>query len=275
MFCSKCGVEARPDAKFCSACGAPVTPSPAPAVATREPEPAGWMKALARLFGAKPAPIPQETHPAPMQEPPEDPESFWVKPLMPGPVAPAPSPTPQPATADKLPYRLNHKFLTRAEASFFRVLQLALPEGVLLCPKVNLQDLFWSPPNDYTARNRIDRKHVDFVLADAETLRPVCGIELDDSSHQRPDRQERDRFVESVFATAGLPLVRVPVSADYDPVELGAALRGALAQRAEANQPAAKSVETGPPTCPKCRTEMVVRTAKTVANVGQKFYGCP
>ncbi len=32
---------------------------------------------------------------------------------------------------------------------------------------------------------------------------------------ERPDRQERDRFVDGVFAAAGLPLAHVPVSHSY------------------------------------------------------------
>lgn len=30
-------------------------------------------------------------------------------------------------------------------------------------------------------------------------MRPIVGVELDDSSHKRADRQERDEFVDSVF----------------------------------------------------------------------------
>jgi hypothetical protein len=189
-----------------------------------------------------------------------------------------PRPVAAESPQEKLPYRLNDKFLTRAEASFFRVLQLALPEGVLLCPKVNLQDLFWAPPHDYTARNRIDRKHVDFVLADRATLRPLCGIELDDRSHQRPDRQERDRFVESVFAAAGLPLVRVPVSEGYDPEELGTALRAAITQARASirRQDRSSPVQsTTPPACPKCGTTMVLRTTRRGVKAGETFFGCP
>jgi hypothetical protein len=147
------------------------------------------------------------------------------------------------------------------------MLQLARPQGTVICPKVNLQDLFWVPPYDYTARNRIDRKHVDFVLADDLSLQPLCGIELDDRSHQRPDRRERDRFVEAVFAATGLPLVRVPLRADYDPDKLAAELRTAIAEAPVARQ-------ATPPLCPRCRTTMVVRTAKNGRNAGRQFYGC-
>jgi len=58
--------------------------------------------------------------------------------------------------------------------------------------------------------NRIDRKHVDFLLCDPATMRPLLGVELDDASHQRRDREQRDRLMEQAFAAAELPLARGP-----------------------------------------------------------------
>lgn len=120
---------------------------------------------------------------------------------------------------DELPYRLRDDFLSAAEFSFFKVLAGAVASRAVVCPKVNLADLFYvTRPNENQAfRNKIDRKHVDFVLCDPKTMRPICGVELDDSSHGRRDRQERDN---QVFEVAGLPLVRVPAQAAYHPAGL-------------------------------------------------------
>lgn len=110
-----------------------------------------------------------------------------------------------------------------------------MSDWALICPKVSLGDLFdadtGSRSQDRSYRNRIDRKHVDFLLCDPRTVRPILGIELDDRSHQRPDRQERDALVESVFAAAGLPLARVPVRYSYNRRELAAFLEGAAGPR--------------------------------------------
>lgn len=38
--------------------------------------------------------------------------------------------------------------------------------------------------------------------------RPVLGIELDSSNHDRAEQQYRDAVKETVFRSAGLPLVR-------------------------------------------------------------------
>jgi very-short-patch-repair endonuclease len=75
-----------------------------------------------------------------------------------------------------------------------------------------------------TYHNKVDRKSVDFVLFEKSTISPVLAIELDDSSHDREDRQERDAFVDRVLAKAGLPLLHVRAQAAYDPKQLAASI---------------------------------------------------
>lgn len=113
-------------------------------------------------------------------------------------------------TAETLPYRLRD-FLSPAEYSFYRVLVAAVGNRAAVCPKVSLNDVFFvARPNENQAyRNKIDRKHVDFLLCHPATMKPLGGVELDDASHQRKDRKERDQFVDQVFAAAGLPIVHV------------------------------------------------------------------
>jgi hypothetical protein len=125
---------------------------------------------------------------------------------------------------------------------------------------------------------KIYRKHVDFLLCSPGSLLPLAGIELDDSSHQRPDRVARDAFVEDVFASTGLPLLRVAVRASYDDNELSGLLRDALQGKPLPKPPAPAepvSLHAAPPTCPKCGVRMVLRTARHGANSGRQFYGCP
>ena len=153
-------------------------------------------------------------------------------------------------------------------------------DHMVVCPKVSLAELFFVSRGDsyQTYMNKIDRKRVDFLLCDPKTLKPVLAIELDDSSHERLNRQERDHFVDEVFAAAQLPLVRVPVRQSYNVNELAALFRSALQKRAADNrlisQPA-RPQATVPPTCPKCGIQMVLRTAKRGNTPGQQFYGCP
>lgn len=177
------------------------------------------------------------------------------------------------------PYLIRDDFLSAAELSFYLVLKTTLTDRALICPKVALGDLFYAKTQDHskfrTYTNKIDRKHVDFLVSDPLTVRPLFGVELDDKSHQRQDRQERDAFVEKVFEAAKLPLVRIPAKRAYSVSELSALLQPYLgkiptpAPLPEILQPASTN-----PACPKCGSEMILRTAKNGANQGDKFWGC-
>src|ERR1041384_4700228 len=98
--------------------------------------------------------------------------------------------------APGLPYQLREHFLSPAELNFYDVLREVVGSRATLRTKVRLSDLFLVKKDDpsrhriYT--NKIDRKHIDFLVCDSATMRPLVGIELDDKSHQRADRQERD-----------------------------------------------------------------------------------
>jgi hypothetical protein len=118
-----------------------------------------------------------------------------------------------------------------------------------VCPKVSLSDIFFvtNPDRNMSAYNKINRKHVDFLICEAETMKPRFAIELDDKSHNRQDRIERDEFVEELFETTSLPLVRIPVRQTYNTGELGVLFREAMAQKPKipAGQPFTVPV-TGP-----------------------------
>lgn len=96
--------------------------------------------------------------------------------------------------------------LTKREQKQYAYLkQIADEKRVLICPKVRLLDLV-TPVHgieNYSAlRNKVMSKHVDFVICNQEMY--VLGIiELDDSSHLRQDRIERDEFVDTVLRSAG------------------------------------------------------------------------
>ena len=183
----------------------------------------------------------------------------------------------------EFPYLVRDDFLSLAEQNFYLVLKLAVSDWALICPKVALGDLFYakaSDPSQYrTLTNRIDRKHVDFLVCDPKTVKPLVGVELDDKSHRRADRQERDEFVQQVFTAAKLPLVRIPVRPSYAVAELNSLLReqAGLAEKCSPTPPAGQKEQATPqaPECPKCGSVMVLRTARSGANQGEQFWGCP
>lgn len=178
------------------------------------------------------------------------------------------------------PYYLRDHFLSAAELSFYHVLHGVVRQQASICSKVNLADVFYVKHGDNslfrTYTNKIDRKHVDFLLCAPDTMQPLVGIELDDKSHQRADRQERDVFVDAVFEAAGLPLLHIPVKRTYSVSELEAMLAPHLPATPTplvASAPPAPSVAPTK-TCPKCGKPMVMRTAKQGANAGKSFWGC-
>jgi Protein of unknown function (DUF2726)/Topoisomerase DNA binding C4 zinc finger len=176
------------------------------------------------------------------------------------------------------PYSIRDDFLSPAEHSFFMVLKSVVSDSAWISIKVGLGDLFYAKSSDgskyRTYTNKIDRKHVDFLLCDPKTVHPIVGLELDDKSHQRSDRQARDEFVENVFRAAKLPLVRIPVKHSYSVKELQEILKPYL----PIDRPAVPNVPLAPhntePCCPKCGSAMVLRTAKSGTNQGEKFWGC-
>jgi hypothetical protein len=103
------------------------------------------------------------------------------------------------------------------------------------------------------------------------------GIELDDKSHQKIDRLERDEFVDEVFKAAKLPLVRIPVKQSYSTIELDSLLRQHIdLYKIETPSQSGITENLGtPPHCPKCNNEMVLRTTKRGSNQGEQFWGCP
>jgi hypothetical protein len=130
-----------------------------------------------------------------------------------------------------LPYRRKDFLMSKAEASFFGVLSQALAGEFFIFVKIRLADLLYLPRGTAARQshfNRIQSKHVDFVLCHRDGIRPCLAIELDDSSHERADRVSRDDFVVRALSDAGLPLLRVRASRSYDVAQLRQEIRDAI-----------------------------------------------
>ena len=122
-------------------------------------------------------------------------------------------------------YARRESLFTAAELRFLETLRRALPEGLEIFGKVRVADVLkpverLDPKVWRSAFVRITGKHLDFVLCERETGHLVCAIELNDRSHARPDRQERDRFIVQACAEAGFPLLMISAARNYDAREL-------------------------------------------------------
>ncbi|PKO12691.1 MAG: topoisomerase [Chloroflexi bacterium HGW-Chloroflexi-10] len=185
-------------------------------------------------------------------------------------------------TASKeLPYRLRDDFLSPVEFSFYKVLSSVVGAQLIIQSKVRLADIFFvSRPNENRSfLSKIAQKHLDFLVCDPATMQPLFGIELDDSSHKRNDRQERDEFVEEVFQVARLPLVRFPAQREYNSREIAAQIAPFLKDKIGVSasptpQPQANKPVSAVPICSKCGIPMLLRTVSQGEHKGKQFYGC-
>lgn len=94
-------------------------------------------------------------------------------------------------------------------AAFKKLLAFCVEHDLLVFAKVRLIDLLEPKKGaaEYTAlKNKVIQKHVDFVICDKDVNIKLI-LELDDSSHSRPDRQERDQFVDEALHSAGYEVI--------------------------------------------------------------------
>ncbi|WP_404813893.1 DUF2726 domain-containing protein [Citrifermentans bremense] len=112
-----------------------------------------------------------------------------------------------------------------AERSFLGALDQTLDNKYRIFGKVRLGDLVkpakgLSNSKRVGVRNKVNQKHVDFVVCTATDLAVVGVIELDDQSHEREDRTERDALVDHALSCAGIPIARFSVKKGYQIQEL-------------------------------------------------------
>lgn len=147
------------------------------------------------------------------------------------PFVPAGAPMRGPAT---LPYQRKETFLSAAEITYYRMLQMIYGDRFLIMPHVRVLDLCDVVERQFNqgAFNKIDKRHVDFVLCDPSAFRPIVAIELDDSSHDRAYRRRSDAFLDEVFRVIGMRLVRQRVRLAYTIAEVTELVDPAIAAMA-------------------------------------------
>lgn len=123
-------------------------------------------------------------------------------------------------SSDQAGYEACGPLLTPAERSLYGVLLQAVGERTSVMCKVRLADLVKvkdgvTPKMRAVAFNKIQSKHVDFILCDAKTMKVERVVELDDKSHLRDNRKRRDAFVDEALKSAGIPVVRITAKATY------------------------------------------------------------
>lgn len=109
------------------------------------------------------------------------------------------------------PYHKKY-LLTKNEYYFYKKLkEITEPLNLQILAKIRLADLIEVNTGLDSQKwgmyfGKIKAKHIDFAIA--EDMKIIALVELDDYTHQRADRQERDIFVNDVLTQTGYVLIR-------------------------------------------------------------------
>ena len=107
--------------------------------------------------------------------------------------------------------------LTKTEYTFYKMLRSETDANhFIVCPKVRLEDFMQVTDKDNRTKYRgyIKSRHIDFLICD-NSLNILCGIELDDKTHNTQKAQTTDNFKDNAFKAIGIPLHRVKTSSNY------------------------------------------------------------
>ena len=109
-------------------------------------------------------------------------------------------------------YQAKQFVMTKSEHDAFDALNQAVGDKYYIFPQVHISTFIdWKVKgqNWNAAMRHINQKSVDFLLCDKVWVNPKLAIELDDSTHDRDDREERDTEVQRILASAHFPLIRI------------------------------------------------------------------
>lgn len=116
-------------------------------------------------------------------------------------------------TNDADEYQAKYLLTSYEWKNYMDMREYAAAHGLIICPKIRLADLVEPKKGKNKSEwqkqfNRIKAKHVDFVFCDPE-MHVKLIVELDDRSHEREDRQNRDNFVNAALIGAGYKIVHI------------------------------------------------------------------
>ncbi len=145
---------------------------------------------------------------------PYNPYINYSQPMQPTQTVPIQNIEPYVQNEEKMPY-YRKNLLTKNEWAFYKQLKpIADKMNLSILAKVRVADLVdiqkgLTKSEWQTAFNRVNKKHIDFILCNPDNLYPLLLVELDDSTHQQEKQKERDEFVEALYKKTGYKLLRV------------------------------------------------------------------
>lgn len=121
--------------------------------------------------------------------------------------------------SDLFPYQKRKYFLSPTEKIFFDLLLRLLKDEYFIFPQVHIASVLEvkrGQANYMSYFNKIIRKSFDFVILDKQTMNALVAIELDDVSHERPNRILRDTFVNNAVGAANFPILHFKAEKEYN-----------------------------------------------------------
>lgn len=119
-------------------------------------------------------------------------------------------------------YQKKERVMNESEQALFINLQKALGAEYVVLSKVRIEDFVEvkkekgiSYSNRLGLRGRIKSRHVDFLICNHTTTKPLFAIELDGKSHNDTRRQERDHFVDELYKAINLPIEHIHVGGNF------------------------------------------------------------
>lgn len=123
-------------------------------------------------------------------------------------------------------YSKKEYLLTSQELKFYKLLK-SITEKYNL--NISCQTSLYSiiQAKEIKDFNKIKSKSIDFVITDVNSKIKFC-IELDDKTHIKDNRQERDKFIDELFKQLDIKLIRIPVQSYYNLKELEEKIKGTI-----------------------------------------------
>lgn len=192
------------------------------------------------------------------------------------------------------PYAKEPFLLSAAERSFLGALEQSTGDAYRIFSKVRVADVVGVKKGTdrriwQSAFNRISSKHFDFVLVKPDNFSVVAAIEIDDKSHKKTDRMDRDDFIDNVCQAADLKLIRFEARSGYSTNEIRQQIEMALNPGLRIVSPESSAILQTPVSlnkeepseivskeqeCPSCGAQMIRRTSRSGNNAGKEFWGC-
>lgn len=119
-----------------------------------------------------------------------------------------------------LSYQKKDRVMNDSEHALFINLQKALGDAYIVLSKVRIEDFVEvkkeiNSHSKWGLRGRIKSRHIDFLICDYATTKPLLAIELDGKSHNGAKQQNRDHFVNDLYEAINLPIEHIYVGENF------------------------------------------------------------